>query len=421
VGSLVVLAIAGGWGWRELQAAPAVALPAEPDTLDPDVLSFLEGKVEATRSDPRSPETRADMGLAYMGNRLWNEARHEFEVAALLEPDEPLWRLHSAICIYNEGEMEASLETYEALETELPASPALLWRLGERLFDANRTDEALERFERLIEIAPMLPEGYLGRGKIQNQRGEYARAVEDLERAVRLDRDYRTAYYQLGLAYRGVGDKRARAAMLRGRNSKPRYLPTDLDARLREYAVGYNRELDKAERLFEEGEPQPATGILESFRRRRPNDVNVLVRLARLHRIQGELEKARVHLKRALEVDADDLPARLELVRTLLASGAPAKALEEADAAIERAPDAAAPVLAKAEVLLAMRQPKKADALLEGLVRRYPRDLDVRVQLCQLNLTAGRKEVASRWLKEARDLAPGDERLPTLTQALQRL
>ena len=183
VGSLVVLAIAGGWGWRELQAAPAVALPAEPDTLDPDVLSFLEGKGEATRSDPRSPETRADMGLAYMGNRLWNEARHEFEVAALLEPDEPLWRLHSAICIYNEGEMEASLETYEALETELPASPALLWRLGERLFDANRTDEALERFERLIEIAPMLPEGYLGRGKILNQRGEYARAVEDLERA----------------------------------------------------------------------------------------------------------------------------------------------------------------------------------------------------------------------------------------------
>jgi len=416
-----VLLIAGGWGWRELQAAPAVVLPAEPDTLDPDVLSFLEGKVAATRADPRAAETRADMGLAYMSNRLWSEARQEFEVAARLEPDEPVWRFHGAICIYNEGGMDASLEAYEALEPELPGSKALLWRLGERLFDANRTDEALARFEELIEIAPMLPEGYLGRGKILNQRGEYARAVEDLERAVRLDRDYRTAYYQLGLAYRGVGDKRARAAMQRGRNSKPRYLPTSLDPRLREYAVGYNRELDKAERFFDEGNPNPAVGILEAFRRHRPNDVNVLVRLAHLLRTQGEPDKARAHLKRALEVEPDDLSARLELVRTLLASRAPGKALAEADAAIERAPDASAPFLAKAEVLLAMKQPKKADALLEGLARRYPGDPDIRVQLCQLNLTAGRKEVASRWLKEVRDLAPEDERLPTLTQALQQL
>jgi len=422
LGALVVIVIASGWTWRELLAAPAPVEMVGPEKLDPDVLVFLQAKLEQTRGNARSADAHGDLGLAYMANRRWTEARRSFDIAAQLEPGEPMWRLHRAICDFGTGDVNLALAAYEALLEELPDSTALLYRLGDRLFDANRQDEALVCFERLIELAPRLPEGYLGRGKIHNQRQQWSEAVKDLEQAVKLDRGYRTANYQLGLAYKGVGDiKRARGALKRGQNSKPRYLPTALDETLHGYAVRYNRELAKAERLYEEGRTKRARGILETFHRLRPNDVNVLTRLARMYRRLEEPAKAKEILKRAIEINPDRLETSGELVETLLSARAPKKALAEADRALALDPEATLPVLVKGRVLLAMKNAKEADVLLQSLADRYPGDLDIRVQLCQLNLDAGRRHVASRWLKEARNLAPDDERIATLSEALKRL
>jgi len=388
LGGLAAIGVVGGWTFRDLFAAPTPVEPFNWETLREDTRVFLAERVELTRQNVGSAKAHGSLGLAYEANRLWAEARECYEIAADLDPSEPLWRFHRAIADHALGDSTTALEAYAALESEMPESIALLHRLGERFLENNELGKALERFERVIELAPQLPEGFVGRGSVYNRQAKYTEAVEDLELAVKLDGLYRTAHYQLGLAYRSLDETRkARSSLKKGQGSWPRYLPDALATEKRGYKVNYSMQIAFAHTAAQEGDTEKAIRILESYRKLRPNDVNVQNRLARAYRQGGKLGKALVALKRSVAIDGEQFETLLELAATLLEAGATKRALSEAERAIELVPEESAAHLMKAHILMQMQRLREAALALQ----------------------------------RAEKVAPGEERVAQLTLELERL
>lgn len=70
---------------------------------------------------------------------------------------------------------------------------------------SGRLDEAENEFRALQGLAPHLPNGDFGLGKIYGQRGEFEKSVQHFQRAIELDSDRNEAYMWLGVSLCGLG------------------------------------------------------------------------------------------------------------------------------------------------------------------------------------------------------------------------
>lgn len=81
-----------------------------------------------------------------------------------------------------------------------PDVDALL-REGVRLMEAQQLDEARERFDRVIGLAPEFPEGYNQRAIVYYMMGEWAQSIADCERVVAMNPVHFGALAGLGHCY----------------------------------------------------------------------------------------------------------------------------------------------------------------------------------------------------------------------------
>ena len=85
-------------------------------------------------------------------------------------------------------------------------------------------------------------------------RGRSEKALEHLERAVRLDPLSGIAHYQLGLAYRALGrTEEAERELAVGLGAERAYLPSPLAEQVTSYSVGISSMVDRAAALLARG------------------------------------------------------------------------------------------------------------------------------------------------------------------------
>jgi len=144
----------------------ALALRAGDSSLALDLL------LKAEKEDPENPEIHYNLGIAYLGKDLVDEAEKQFKEAIRLKPD------------YSEA--------YNYL--------------GRIYLYRGQTDAAIQSFQKALNNKRYNnPEkAYYNLGEAYMIKKEYANAAEQLERAVRLVPDYAAAYALLGQAYEGL-------------------------------------------------------------------------------------------------------------------------------------------------------------------------------------------------------------------------
>jgi tetratricopeptide (TPR) repeat protein len=74
-------------------------------------------------------------------------------------------------------------------------------RRGYAYFEKNRLSNALEEFDRAVEIDPDNPDAYYWRARALTQAGRYDRAEKDLKKAVDLNPRFAAAYDTMGWLY----------------------------------------------------------------------------------------------------------------------------------------------------------------------------------------------------------------------------
>jgi len=148
--------------------------------------------LKAEKEDPENPRVHYNLGIAYLGKDLGDKAEQQFKEAIRLKSDySEAYNYLGRIYLYR-GETEAAIQCFQkALDNVLYNNPE---------------------------------KAYYNLGEAYMIKKDYAKAAEQLERAVRLVPDYVPAYALLGQAYEGL---RKNADAKRSYRSALQYLGTD--------------------------------------------------------------------------------------------------------------------------------------------------------------------------------------------------
>jgi len=98
---------------------------------------------------------------------------------------------------------EAAVRQYRSdpESVALPEEALMLERRAEVAANENRVDDAIEHYTRILERVPAWPEGYYRRGTLNGEIGEYAAAIRDLNKYLRLEPGSQTAQTAKTLVY----------------------------------------------------------------------------------------------------------------------------------------------------------------------------------------------------------------------------
>jgi len=101
----------------------------------------------------------------------------------------------------NQGHAPQALERVNAFLAEHPKSPQARFLKGLVLTDLRQTNEAIQVFSGLTEEYPDLPEPYNNLAVLYANLGQYEKARDSLEQAIRTHPSYATAHENLGDIY----------------------------------------------------------------------------------------------------------------------------------------------------------------------------------------------------------------------------
>lgn len=101
----------------------------------------------------------------------------------------------------NQGHASQALERVNAYLSEHPKSPQARFLKGLVLTDLRQTNEAVQVFQGLTEEYPDLPEPYNNLAVLYANLGQYEKARDALEQAIRTHPSYATAHENLGDIY----------------------------------------------------------------------------------------------------------------------------------------------------------------------------------------------------------------------------
>ncbi|MEN2985441.1 MAG: tetratricopeptide repeat protein [Thermodesulfovibrionaceae bacterium] len=104
-------------------------------------------------------------------------------------------------------EYEEACKIYEELLKE-NSSAELHNNYGLALFYLDKYEEALQQFDRAIQLEENFCLPYINTGLIYLNRGEYEKAVEFLTKAITLDNKNSEAHYNIAVAYYRLNKKK---------------------------------------------------------------------------------------------------------------------------------------------------------------------------------------------------------------------
>jgi Flp pilus assembly protein TadD len=109
--------------------------------------------------------------------------------------------LRDAQALLERKQYDEAIAKLDRLTQERPREPQARFMKGVALTDEGKTDDAIGVFRALLADFPELPEPRNNLAVLYAQKGEYALARDELERAVQAAPDYAVAHENLGDVY----------------------------------------------------------------------------------------------------------------------------------------------------------------------------------------------------------------------------
>ncbi|MDP7070021.1 MAG: tetratricopeptide repeat protein [Phycisphaerales bacterium] len=407
---------------------PAPPTPAHAGSLVGEVIESVNAQIQAIERDPGSGAARKQLGLLYLANGAPAEAAEAFRQSLMLDAEDPqTWCFH-ATALEQINELDAAIESIAVAQDLDPERAPLYWRPGFWLLEAGRPEEALPHFESAAAIESRAgrpaPDGAahrIGRGRCLlelDRPGEAVPILEELQTMV----DHYYASYLLGQAYRRVG-RGDEAAPVRasGAIDPPSYPDPWMDA-VSASGRGLDARLAWIEQLLEARRLDEAARALVEARKRWPEDVNLLNRLAELHRSRGNTTAWVRTLKQAVRIDPSHASSQHNLSIALQRQGEVSQAMNHAHLAVTANPSFTPAWLQLGRLLVIANRlnqdntnspPEAVHAALEPLDRAFelgvegPRE---HLMYGHLLMRAQRLDDAIRVLSRLTDQPDGDPR-----------
>jgi len=297
----------------EAASTPVPAWSANDQQRALETLGYVQGsgadQPAAADAVPSSPEIHNNLAHSHLAAGDLERARREFSRALELDPANAEALLGLAAVARQRGQVqEAEHRVRQALQGD-PSSVSALCELAAIKRDAGDLAESIRLYQEALRIDSQ-PFAWLGLGDSLQRAGHNQQAVEAFERALELNPDSFEAHYDLGVTLSNLGrDDQAithyeKALELAPRHPNAAYALNNLASIL----LAHGRDEEAVRRFTEAMELSPTH--LES----RYN-------LAAYHLRRGELELAIPLLEQATRISPDHELANLDLGMAYLDTG----------------------------------------------------------------------------------------------------
>jgi Flp pilus assembly protein TadD len=146
---------------------------------------------------------------------LW---RHFFIVVLMLAAAAGAQEVREIDKLFRSGDTAAAMQRVDKAIVDKPRDAALRFQRAVMLSELQRTPEAIEALNKLIEDFPDLPEPYNNLAVLLAAQGRIDRARELLETALRLDPGYAVAHENLGDVFLRLAQREFELAAAGGRS-----------------------------------------------------------------------------------------------------------------------------------------------------------------------------------------------------------
>ncbi len=241
-----------------------------------------------------NPGLRLNLALAYYKKGAWRDAAQQLDTLWAAQPDDARVATLLAECYAGLGQDEKAIAILKPVETAHPDDLAVAWLLGSALIRAGHRREGLDRVDRVAREGNR-PEAYLLAGRTALQMNEFERA-----------RDYAAAAARLNPRLPGVDTLRGTVLT---------YL----------------------------GDTEGAAAALRRAVEADPKDFEAQLGLGAVLHTKRDLDEARQHLQRALQLKPDSNVARYEWARLERTEGNVEAAMQDFEKVVHRDPAWAQP------------------------------------------------------------------------------
>jgi tetratricopeptide (TPR) repeat protein len=138
--------------------------------------------------------------LTWRQSGLYSDALTLYQATLKKNPD--CWMAHDNLgnALFGAGQTKQAIEQYELALGLNPDDPATHSNMGNVLLQIGRTREAIEQCEQAILLKPDFPEALNNLGNALVQAGRVEEGIKHYEQAIRLNHEYLKAHCNLGVA-----------------------------------------------------------------------------------------------------------------------------------------------------------------------------------------------------------------------------
>lgn len=418
--ALLALGFAVGYAWWDAsQPGPAAVRPSANLDLGPRLLNHLEPFIAAVDAKPRDAARHAALGLVYEANQLWPEARACFQNAVMLAPSDPLPRLHLAIVQHDAGDTLAALATARELAARFPNFVYGQHILGLTATMAGDLDTAEAAFQRVANLNPNAPEGYIGLAELRLRAQDFEGARQALTIALSNDPSHRTAHHLLGRALNALGETEAgNRELALGLNAPAQRMLDPWTAQLPRHAMGIARQNARGLALLNAGKLDEAAQVYLDALRHHPDDPDLLNNLSIVRQRQGQPAEALALLQQSLAAHPRHHQSWSNLATWFHESNDTAHAVEAMRTAVELAPTDASYRAKLASMLSALRRYQEAREHWIAATTYNPTNGVHFAMLAEVCMELDDRDQAQSALAMAQQLSPND---PEVQRARDRL
>jgi tetratricopeptide (TPR) repeat protein len=176
------------------------------------LLFILAALLIMTGCGKKLPIKYSPLKHAYQNSTVKNEPEREGKLPdELLKEDERLYKelKKQTIEVENaedEDDEDKDKSTEANNETRIEGHNDIVWfEIGLQAITAEKWNEALNAFNKVIILNPKNEEAYFNRGNVYDELGNYKQAVIDYNKAIKLNPIYADAYLNRGFAYNNLG------------------------------------------------------------------------------------------------------------------------------------------------------------------------------------------------------------------------
>jgi len=326
--------------YAERMSIPDLILRANRLLEDGDSRTSLELLREAVARQPNNVAALELMAEAAQRSGRWDEAEFALKSALGMQPDNVGLQLRLGEVYIAENQLSAARDVFRTITERSPHSARGWAALGLLEARLGNGDRALSHLDRAINENPLLPEVQLARGELLLAGGQPTAALAALEAAENLLHDDPQLEARLGQALLALGQSSEALVQLRAavdggfdRDDVRRSLALALalEGRLAEaervlaeagFAANHDQDLVRAVVMLERGSYAAAEEILRTVVEKRPNEPAVLNLFASALYSQHRYAETVELLKRAEELDPDNIVVaeNLAVARAALAA-----------------------------------------------------------------------------------------------------